>query len=107
MADSGALRQRRSKAHKAGDHSLCGRRCSAATRTSPGLTVLPAPVAVPELDPAAEMRRLAARMAAAHEADPSNAVLGAELRKTLLELMPKNAGKPDADLTGLFSVLQA
>jgi hypothetical protein len=60
-----------------------------------------------ELDPKAEMRRLAARMAVAHEADPSNAVLGAELRKTLLELMPKNAGKPDADLTGLFSVLQA
>jgi hypothetical protein len=95
--------------HKAGDHSLC-RRCAAVRGglERPGLLAsLPPPVPEAELDPKAEMRRLAARMAAAHEADPSNAVLGAELRKTLLELMPKNAGKPDADLTGLFSVLQA
>jgi hypothetical protein len=61
----------------------------------------------PELDPVAEMRRLAARMAQAHEADPSNAILGAELRKTLLELMPKGKQDADADLTGLFSALQA
>jgi hypothetical protein len=70
-------------------------------------SIAPAPAPEPVLDPAAEMRRLAARMALAHEADPSNAVLGAELRKTLLELMPKSNGKPDADLTGLFGALQA
>jgi hypothetical protein len=108
MADSGAIRQRRSKAHKAGDHSLCGSRCSAAPRRSPFLlAVVPPSVPAPEFDAAAEMRALAARMAEAHRADPSNAILGAELRKTLAELMPKNAGKPDADLTGLFSALQA
>jgi hypothetical protein len=107
MADSGAMRQRRSKAHKAGDHSLCGSRCSAVPRTSPFLTVVPPSVPEVEFDAAAEMRALAARMAEAHRADPSNAILGAELRKTLLELMPKDAGKPDADLTGLFSALQA
>jgi hypothetical protein len=61
----------------------------------------------PEFDPKAELRALAERMASAHEADPSNAILGAELRKTLLELMPKSAGNADADLTGLFSALQA
>jgi hypothetical protein len=109
LADSGALRVRRARAHKAGDHSLC-RRC-AAVQGGPArpqvFSIAPAPAPGPVLDPAAEMRRLASRMALAHEADPSNAVLGAELRKTLLELMPKNAGKPDADLTGLFSSLQA
>ena len=59
------------------------------------------------LDPAAEMRRLAARLAEAHENDPSNAIVAAELRKTLLELMPKDKGNADADLTGLFGALQA
>jgi hypothetical protein len=53
------------------------------------------------------MRRLAARMIDAHQSDPSNAILAAELRKTLLELMPKRTEKPDADLTGLFGALQA
>ena len=99
MADSGALRVRRSRAHKAGDHSLC-RNCAALK--------LAAPVAVGEVtDAAAEMRQLAARMAEAHRADPGNAILGAELRKTLLELMPKANGNADADLTGLFGALQA
>lgn len=109
MADSGALRQRRSKAHKAGDHSLC-RRCPDA-RPERGLpqaiALLPAPPAVPDLDPTAEMRALAARLAAAHEADTSNALLARELRMTLAALMPKGSEKPDADLTGLFSALQA
>ena len=99
MADSGALRVRRSRAHKAGDHSLC-RNCAALK--------LAAPVAVGEVtDATAEMRQLAYRMAEAHRADPGNAILGAELRKTLLELMPKANGNADADLTGLFGALQA
>jgi hypothetical protein len=99
LADSGALRVRRSRAHKAGDHSLC-RNCAALK--------LAAPVAVGEVtDAAAELRQLAARMAEAHRADPGNAILGAELRKTLLELMPKGKQDADADLTGLFGALQA
>ena len=99
MADSGALRVRRSRAHKAGDHSLC-RRCAALK--------LAAPVAVGEVtDAASELRQLAYRMADAHRADPGNAILGAELRKTLLVLMPKGKQDADADLTGLFGALQA
>ena len=106
MADSEALRARRSRAHKAGDHSLC-RRCAAAHGGGGPLVSLPAPAPGPKFDATAEMRALAERMAEAHRADPANAILGAELRKTLLELMPKSSGKPDADLTGLFSALQA
>ena len=106
MADSGALRVRRSRAHKAGDHSLC-RRCAAVRGTQ-----IPSrgPVLVPDgpaFDPAAELRALAARMAEAHREDPSNAILGAELRKTLVELIGKRAEKPDDDLAGLFGALQA
>jgi hypothetical protein len=61
----------------------------------------------PAFDPAAELRLLAARMAEAHRVDPGNAILGAELRKTLVELIGKRAEKPDDDLAGLFSALQA
>lgn len=63
--------------------------------------------ASPALDPAAELRELAARLVWAHQLDPGNAILGAELRKTLLELMPKGKPEADADLTGLFGALQA
>ena len=109
MADSGALRVRRARAHKAGDHSLC-RRC-VAVRAEGGAAQVVASVPVPPADPvfdaASEMRELAARMVSAHCADPSNAILGAELRKTLLELMPKGNQDADADLTGLFGALQA
>jgi len=59
MADSGAMRQRRSKAHKAGDHSLCGSRCSAAPRTSPFLTVVPPSAPGAAFDASAEMQNLA------------------------------------------------
>jgi hypothetical protein len=99
LADSGALRVRRSRAHKAGDHSLC-RNCAALK--------LAAPVPCGEVtDPSSELRQLAYRMAEAHRADPGNAILGAELRKTLLTLMPKGKADADADLTGLFGALQA
>ena len=100
MADSEALRARRSRRHKAGDHSLCRGNCAALK--------LAAPATVGEvIDARAEPRQLAYRMAEAHRADPGNAILGAELRKTLLELMPKANGNADADLTGLFGALQA
>ena len=89
MADSAALRMRRSRAHKSGDHSLC-RRCPDARiegRASQAVTLLPPLPAAPDLDPVAEMRALAARQVAAHEADPSNALLGRELRMTLREMI--------------------
>jgi hypothetical protein len=102
LADSGALRVRRSRAHKAGDHSLC-RNCAALKLAAPVVAAVPGEVT----DARAELRQLAARMAEAHRADPGNAILGAELRKTLLELMPKGKQDADADLTGLFGALQA
>jgi hypothetical protein len=58
-------------------------------------------------DAPSELRQLAWRMAEAHRADPANAILGAELRKTLQTLMPKDAANADDDLTGLFGALQA
>jgi hypothetical protein len=112
LADSEALRARRSRKHRAGDHSLC-RRCAAVRGTvsiDNGTHVDFAPIQPPDapgLDPSAEMRDLAARMVGAHRLDPANAILGAELRKTLLELMPKGKPEADADLTGLFGSLQA
>lgn len=107
MADSGALRVRRARAHKAGDHSLC-RRCAVVRGDAPQpVTALPSPAPGAHLDPAAEMRQLALRLIAAHEADAANTLLARELRMTLHELLPKDAGKADADLTGLFDALQA
>jgi hypothetical protein len=80
------------------------------SRTVPELPPPPVPVCVQAgevTDAASELRQLAARMAEAHRADPGNAILGAELRKTLLTLMPKGKTEADADLTGLFGALQA
>ena len=105
MADSGALRVRRHRAHRAGDHLLC-RRCAAVRGGAERLATVAALPVTQKLDPDAEMRRLALRLAAAYDADPSNALLARELRMTLAELRPKGAGQ-DADLTGLFSALQA
>lgn len=109
MADSTALRVRRSRAHKAGDHSLC-RRCSvvrAAAEPPQAVTSLPRAPASADLDPAAELRALAARLVLAHEAEPANSLIARELRMTLAELMPKGKPETDADLTGLFGALQA
>jgi hypothetical protein len=59
-------------------------------------------------DAPSELRQLAYRLVAAHTYDPANAILAKELRATLVALLPKGDGKPqDADLTGLFSALQA
>lgn len=104
MADSEAVRSKRKRAHAAGDHSLC-RRCTA---VKPVAAVADLPMGAGEVtDAPSELRQLAYRMAEAHRADPANAILGAELRKTLQELIPKGDEKPDADLTGLFGALQA
>jgi hypothetical protein len=87
LADSGALRVRRSRAHAAGDHSLC-KRCVA----------LRPPIVDdgPVNDPVAETRLLAGRLAAAHRADPGNALLARELRMTLQALM--GGGTVDGEL---------
>lgn len=97
---------RRSRAHKAGDHSLC-RRCAAVKPRSVA-AVVDLPAGAGEVtDAPSELRQLAWRMAEAHRADPANAILGRELRVTLEALIPKGDEKADADLTGLFGALQA
>lgn len=87
---------RRSRAHKAGDHSLCRSACAAALKLA-----APLPAAVPADDPQAELQALAGRLAAAHKADPGNANLARELRMTLQALMGKTAdGELAAFLAG-------
>ena len=96
MADSNALRSRRKRGHAAGDHSLCRH------RPQPGV-VPPPPDPGDDFDPAAEMRALAGRLAAAYAADTSNTALARELRVTLLALGPGD-GMPEMDpeLRALF-----
>ena len=87
MADPGLVRTQRYRLHRAGDHSLC-KRCAA----------LKKPIADdgPVNDPLAETRLLAGRLAAAHRADPGNALLARELRMTLQALM--GGGSVDGEL---------
>jgi hypothetical protein len=88
MADSGAVRQRRYKAHRAGDHRYCRHLREmpppghAYTADDPG-----------ELDPVAALRELAGRLAGAYDADRGNASIARELRLTLSALI----GLPDAE----------
>ena len=50
-----------------------------------------------DLDPAASLRALARRLEAAHEEDPSNAMVARELRATLL-VLGSGSGKPAPDI---------
>jgi len=99
LADSGALRAKRARRHKAGDHSLC-RHGAAVTVPVEGQDG-PPPVA-PVTDPIGELRRLGGRLRAAHVADPGNALIARELRMTLQAL---TGGKSDGDdeLEALFA----
>jgi hypothetical protein len=64
----------------------------------------PGPQAAEVADAETELRRLAARLVAAHEHEPSNAIVARELRMTLQALMPKAAAD---DGTGqLFDALR-
>ncbi len=92
MADSAAVRSRRYRLHKAGDHSACRHKlavCDAAAAAA---------AAEGGVDPAAELEGLARRLAAAHVADPGNAALARELRITLQALaaaLPDGAADDD------------
>lgn len=100
MADSDALRAKRARRHKAGDHSLCKHPRAAQSPPVPQDGHLPPR---PVSDAPGELRRLAGRLVAAHEADPGNALLARELRMTLQAL---SGGKPaDDDLESLFAEL--
>jgi hypothetical protein len=98
LADSNALRMRRSRAHKAGDHSLC-RNCAALKLAAPPLDVPPVD------DPLAEMRMVAARVVRAHEKDPGNANLAREARMTLQALMGPGE-TVDSDLAEMFAAFR-
>lgn len=87
MADSGALRQRRYKAHKANDHRLCRH-----LRQMPPIGDVAARDPG-DLDPVAELQALAGRLEAAHIVDPGNVGVARELRLTLAALM----GLPSED----------
>jgi hypothetical protein len=65
---------------------MCTRRCRDVRALVPAGEV---PAAYTEkLDPAVALEQLAAQLAAAYAADPSNATLARELRATLLVLRP-------------------
>lgn len=92
MADDGATRTRRWKAHKSGDHSMC-RRCDPrepmdcpSGSNDPNGTPNGGGSAGPCMDPAGALARLAGRLEAAHMANPGNALLARELRATLLAM---------------------
>lgn len=91
MADSGALRSRRSRAHTQGDHSFCRH---GPPGGPPVVVALPAPAGAP-VDARVSLEGLARRLEDAHTQDPSNALLARELRMTLQAL---SGGDPDAYL---------
>jgi hypothetical protein len=97
IADPPALRMRRSRAHKGGDHSLCRSACATVKLAAP------LPDVTPATDPKAEMQALAGLLAQAYKSDPGNASLARELRMTLQALM----GPGDAVDPALAEILSA
>jgi hypothetical protein len=96
MADSNAVRSHRKRLHAAGDHSLC-RRCDGR-----GAVAVPPVAGDAQVDPGVSLERLAARLEAAHEADPGNAQVARELRATLLAL--RGPGETvDSELAGMLA----
>lgn len=94
---------RRSRAHKAGDHSLC-KRC-AAVRDAPPAPDLPPPAdAIPSSD-RGRLRWLATVLARAYRDDPGNALLARELRMTLQALIGGREGAEgrDDEIEDLFA----
>jgi hypothetical protein len=105
LADSEALRARRRRRHKAGDHSLCVRCAAVRGGGGPPDGVRPrleAQVAGVE-DPVAGLRQLAGQLAQDYRADRGNAMLARELRMTLQALVPQKPGNSDDDLSDLFA----
>src|SRR5690349_4346288 len=97
MADSAALRMRRSRAHKAGDHALCRPNCQKPAAVT--LSAAPEPGGV--VDVQESLAALARRLEAAHVADPANAVVARELRATLLAIDDEQAADPLDELRAL------
>ena len=85
VADSDAVRAKRHRRHRSGDHSMCRQDC--ADRVPRQLAAV-RPVAAPagELDPRAELTELARRLADAHTADPQRADVARVLKDVLLAI---------------------
>jgi hypothetical protein len=113
MADSASLRGRRWRAHRAGDHSLCGERClnervRAAERSDDEVELRQAPgvaAAVeafirethyPASDPRCLSLAVAARLAKAIDRDPGNAAVARELSNIIRAIAVDPAAPADA-----------
>jgi hypothetical protein len=91
----------RRRHHKAGDHSMCRKSCPDARGP---LRIPPVPPGSAEnLDPAAALRDLAARLQAAYHADPGNSLLAKELRSTLQLLLPSRDAAVDHEWRELMA----
>jgi hypothetical protein len=103
MADDGATRTRRWKAHKRGDHHLCGPRCAALS--APVTAPVPGDMPDGPVDVDAALERQVRRLEAACEAAGGSAVLERELRATLLALRGpgKTADDELAEFDAAFS----
>ena len=101
MADSGALRSRRSRAHRAGDHHLCRHDARSEPLAFPAGDDSP-------VDTRVSLEALARRLEAAHTADPGNAAVARELRATLLALgTPVEAASDDDPLAELRALAES
>jgi hypothetical protein len=89
VPDSDALRARRYRQHRQGDHSLCRHapRLDASRRAVTPVTAA-AEGDGDGFDPMTMLRELAGRLTAAYQADTSNAALARELRMTLQAIEP-------------------
>jgi hypothetical protein len=105
VADSQAVRARRARAHRAGDHSQCQPgRCAALAdqdqQREPGpveasVREFMAAVAFPERDPRAALTVMAVRLAGALDRNPGAAPLARELRTIMTWLAENPAGAAD------------
>lgn len=105
MADDGATRTRRWKAHKQGDHHLCGPRCAA--RSVPAAVFVPGDAGDGPVDALASLQRQARRLEAACEADPGNAALERVLKETLLALRGPERADDDGELGALLAAIRS
>src|SRR5215471_14109372 len=105
MADSGSLRVKRHRQHRAGNHSLCRPGCGGITRVPMALPGIGGLAGAQEKisDPLAALAELAAQLKVACAANPADAVLAREYRLTLVEL----AKESDGDAKDPFAELLA
>jgi hypothetical protein len=105
MADDGATRTRRWKAHKQGDHHLCGPRCAALS--APAAVFVPGDAGEGPVDAQAALQRQARRLEAACDAEPGNAALERVLKDTLLALGATPGKADDGELAAFLAAIRS